>query len=205
MQVALFPLPTVLFPDGVLPLRVFEARYLDMVRDCLKSDSPFGVCLIRRGPEVGAPARIEDVGCLASIIGWDMQQLGVLNLRTLGIQRFRVREQQRETNALLVADVELIAPDNDHDLTPEHAACADLLRRVIDDLSTQRAQAEATALDANPFNAPYRLDSSVWVGNRLCEVLQVPLRAKQKLMQLEDARARLDIVTKYLRQHSVFK
>jgi len=126
-------------------------------------------------------------------------------LRTLGIQRFRVREQQRETNALLVADVELIAPDNDHDLTPGHAACADLLRRVIDDLSTQRAQAEATALDANPFNAPYRLDSSVWVGNRLCEVLQVPLRAKQKLMQLEDARARLDIVTKYLRQHSVFK
>ncbi len=205
MQVAVFPLHTVLFPDGVLPLRVFEARYLDMVRDCLKNDSPFGVCLIRRGSEVGPAAHIEDVGCLASIIGWDMQQLGVLNLRTLGSQRFRVREQRRNADALLVADIELIAPDNDHDLTPGHAPCADLLRRVIDDLSAQRAQAEATALDANPFNAPYRLNSSVWVGNRLCEVLQVPLKAKQKLMELEDASARLDIVTKYLRQHSVFK
>ena len=94
LDVALFPLQTVLFPEGLLPLRLFEQRYLEMAKTCLREDRPFGVCRIREGPEVGAPATPEDVGCLARIAHWDMQQLGVLNIVAQGTQRFRILERE---------------------------------------------------------------------------------------------------------------
>jgi uncharacterized protein len=206
MRIALFPLNTVLFPEGVLPLRVFEARYMDMVRDCMRGQAPFGVCLITQGTEVGKPAATESVGCLARIADWDMKQFGVLNIRCRGGERFRIVGRMVEASGLVRADVDLLPADEDRPLAAEHAACADLLRRVIDD---QRAQAEAIGENgeppAVPFEAPYRLDSSVWVGNRLCEVLPVPLKAKQKLMELDDAYTRLEIITQYLKQHAVLK
>jgi Lon protease-like protein len=80
LNIPIFPLNAVLFPGGLLPLRVFETRYMDMTRDCLKRDAPFGVCLIREGSEVGAPAVPEGIGCLATILEWDMQQQGILNI-----------------------------------------------------------------------------------------------------------------------------
>lgn len=210
-SVALFPLNTVLFPDGVLPLRIFEARYMDMVRDCMQREAGFGVCLIASGSEVGAPARTESVGCLARIVTWDMEQLGLLHIRTVGVQRFRIREAQPQPDQLLVANVDLIEPDEDTPLEPEHQACAALLTRVVDDVRAQHAErrrngeAEGDVLGRIPFEEPFRFDSSVWVGNRLCEVLPVPLKAKQKLMELEDARTRLEIITQYLKQHAVLK
>jgi Lon protease-like protein len=207
MRIAIFPLNTVLFPGGVLPLRVFEARYMDMVRDCMREQAPFGVCLITQGGEVGKAAQTEAVGCLAHIGDWDMQQFGVLNIRCRGGQRFRVLERSVEANGLVRAEVELIDDEEDRPLDPEHAACADLLRRIIDDL---RRQSEAGADEAKdggglPFDPPFRLDSSTWVGNRICEVLPVPLKAKQKLMELDDAHTRLAIITQYLKQHAVLK
>jgi hypothetical protein len=209
MRVALFPLSTVLFPEGVLPLRVFEARYMDMVRDCMRDQAPFGVCLISQGTEVGQPAQTEAVGCLAHIGDWDMQQLGVLNIRCRGGQRFRVLERAVEANGLVRAEVELIDDDDDCPLAPEHAACADLLRRIIEDMRAQAAQREDAGADEPgdplPFDPPYQLDSSTWVGNRICEVLPVPLKAKQKLMELDDAHTRLAIITQYLKQHDVLK
>ncbi len=213
IRIPLFPLNTVLFPDGVLPLRVFEIRYMDMVRDCMQDEAPFGVCLITRGAEVGGVAHTEAVGCLATIESWDMQQLGLLHLRTVGGQRFRIRHSHAQANGLLRAEVDLIEPDEDLPIEPEHQPCADLLARIIDDLAAQLAERRRTtdegtpdgALDGMPFAEPFRMDSSVWVGNRLCEVLPVPLKAKQKLMELEDAHARLEIVSQYLRQHAVLK
>lgn len=207
MRIALFPLNTVLFPGGVLPLRVFEARYMDMVRDCMREGSSFGVCLITQGAETGKAAGSETVGCLASIIDWDMKQLGVLNIRCRGGQRFRVLERMVESNGLVRAEIELLDPDEDRPLAPEHAPCADLLRRIIDDLRAQAAlQEEADDAGAGaPFEPPYQLDSSTWVGNRICEVLPVPLKAKQKLMELDDAYTRLSIITQYLKQHAVLK
>jgi len=207
MRIALFPLSTVLFPAGILPLRVFEARYMDMVRDCMREQTPFGVCLIAQSAEVGRAAQTEAVGCLAHITDWDMQQLGVLNIRCLGGQRFRVLERTVEPNGLVRADVELIDADDDRPLAPEHAACADLLRRIIDDLRSQAAIQEEgdNPGTSAPFEPPYQLDSSTWVGNRICEVLPVPLKAKQKLMELDDAHTRLAIVTQYLKQHAVLK
>ncbi len=210
-SVPLFPLHTVLFPDGVLPLRIFEARYMDMVRDCMQRDAPFGVCLITSGAEVGSAARTESVGCLARIVAWDMEQLGLLHIRTLGGQRFRVRNARTQADQLLVADIDLIEPDVDSALDPEHEPCAALLGRVIDDVRAQLAEkrrmglAEGEVLGSLPFAEPFRFDSSVWVGNRLCEILPVPLKAKQKLMELEDAHTRLAIITQYLKQHAVLK
>jgi Lon protease-like protein len=210
MRVPLFPLRTVLFPAGILPLRVFEARYMDMVRDCMKTDSPFGVCLITRGGEVGQAAQFEPVGCLASIVAWDMPQLGVLNIRTVGTQRFQVRERSTQADGLQVGEVDLIDPDEDSPLATQHQPCADLLRRIVADLEASRAERrsdgdEDDPASAMPFDRPYRFESSVWVGNRVCEVLNVPLKAKQKLMELDDAGARLDIITQYLRQHAIIK
>jgi len=210
-NIALFPLNAVLFPAGVLPLRIFEARYMDMVRDCMRRDEPFGVCLIVGGAETGAAARTENVGCLARIVAWDMEQLGLLHIRTVGGERFRILASQVQPDQLQRAEVELLEPDEDSPIDPEHQACAALLTRVIDDVRAQHAerrrtgQAEGDVMGRLPFEEPFQLDSSVWVGNRLCEVLPVPMRAKQKLMELDDAHTRLEIVTQYLRQHAVLK
>jgi Lon protease-like protein len=113
MQIPIFPLNTVLFPGGVLPLRVFEARYMDMTRECMRKGAPFGVCLIREGREVGAAAVPHTIGCLANIADWDMQQLGLLQLRTLGGSRFRILSQQIAGNGLITAEVELLADEDE--------------------------------------------------------------------------------------------
>jgi hypothetical protein len=212
MQLPLFPLSTVLFPGGVLPLKIFEARYMDMARDCLRDDSRFGVCLITdaRASEVSRATPTAGTGCSAIITAWDMQQLGLLHVRVIGQERFEVLESSSQSNGLIVAEIRTIAPDEDRPVPPEHAACVDLLRRIIDDLSAQAAERRREGkvddvLARLPFEEPYLLESSSWVSNRLCEVLPVPLKAKQKLMELPDGLTRLEIVHKYLKQHSVLK
>src|SRR2546425_9873456 len=110
LRVPILPLNTVLFPGGLLPLRVFEARYMDRTRECLKRNNPFGGGLIKTGSESGAPAVPEGIGCLAKIQECDMQQQGILNLKSRGSQRFRILERQTNTQGLISADVELIRP-----------------------------------------------------------------------------------------------
>lgn len=208
MQLPLFPLNTVLFPGGVLPLRVFEARYMDMVRQCMKTAAPFGVVLITKGGEVGTPAATESVGTLARIAAWDMPQLGLLHLRAIGGDRFRIEHTEVQPDGLQVARVEPIAPDDDLPLEEQYRPCADLLQRVIVDVGSQRTEGGSDSQDpinSVPFESPYRFDSSVWVGNRLCEFMPIPLRAKQKLMELQDATSRLQLVQRFLLQHGVLK
>jgi Lon protease-like protein len=187
----LFPLNTVLFPGGLLPLRVFEARYMDMTRECLKAEQPFGVCLIKDGKEVGTPANPEPVGTLAAITHWDMQQLGLLQLRTLGGGRFRILESSVATQGLIRARVEPIADETDAELPEEFTALADLLRLVIADKS------------AAVFAEPHALGSASWVGYRLSEILPVPLAAKQKLLELNGAVTRLQILYRFLEQRGL--
>jgi len=206
MRLPLFPLKTVLFPGGVLPLRVFEARYMDMVRQCMKTESLFGVVLITKGGEVGAPATTETVGTLARIVAWDMPKLGLLHLRAIGGDRFRIEHTEIQTDGLQVADVTPIAADDDLPLPQQHQPCADLLQRILIDVGSHRQDNDAETSDpvgALPFEPPYHLDSSVWVGNRLSEFIPVPLRARQKLMELQDARSRLELVQRFLLQHGV--
>ena len=126
----LFPLHTVLFPGGRLPLRIFEMRYMDMAKACLKDRSPFGVCLIREGREVGEPALPASVGTLARIEQWDMPQLGLLEIIALGGERFRILERRVEKNGLARARVELLAPDADADAPGSFAYCAHLVERM---------------------------------------------------------------------------
>lgn len=187
----IFPLNTVLFPGGVLPLRVFEARYMDMTRDCLKSERPFGVCLIRTGKEVGAPAEPETVGCLAHITSWDMEQLGLLQLRTRGGQRFRILGSSVAAQALRRAHIELIPHEEDAAMPEQFGALADLVRMVVADNG------------AAAFAEPHEFESASWVGYRLSEILKVPLAAKQKLLELDGALPRLEILYKFLEQRGV--
>jgi uncharacterized protein len=213
MRVALFPLSAVLFPQGVLPLRVFETRYLDMVRDCMRNGTLFGVSLITdpRASDVSRTTALEEVGCLARIDTWDMRQLGVLHIRAIGQDRFRLLRTETQADGLVLGDVQLIDPDDDAPIPAELRPCVDLLARILDDLREQlkrkQQSADATGdsdvLSQLPFAEPFHMDSSAWVSNRLCEVLPVPLKAKQKLMELTDAPTRLQIVHTYLKQHAV--
>jgi Lon protease-like protein len=169
----------VLFPGGRLPLRIFEQRYMEMAKACLKAESPFGVCLIREGAEVGAPATPNDVGTLAKIVNWDMPQLGVLHVTARGERRFRTLERRVQTDGLALGRIEFLPDDADSALPQNLSPCAKLLERVIE---------QHPAL----FEAPHRLDSCSWVSSRLAEILPLPLEAKQALLELDDARARLE-------------
>ena len=190
-RIPIFPLNTVLFPDGLLPLRVFEARYMDMARNCLKHQSHFGVCLIREGKEVGEPALPESVGCLASIVECDMQQLGVLQLLTRGGQRFRILDRDANGQGLVSARIELIPPEQELAMPEEYADCRRLLEMVVSD--------HGKAV----FGEPHRLDSATWVGHRLGEILPVPAAAKQQLLEMDDSIARLAILQRFLEQRGL--
>jgi Lon protease-like protein len=184
-DIPLFPLNAVLFPGGRLPLRIFEQRYMDMAKACLKDGTPFGVCLIREGKEVGAPATPVEVGCLARIGNWDMPQLGMLHITALGSQRFRIVERTLQPDGLGRATIELLPQDDDSAIPESCSGCVRLLERVIE---------QQSAL----FEPPHRLDSASWVSSRLAEVLPLPLPAKQELLELTDAPARLERINALL-------
>ena len=194
----LFPLQTVLFPGAQLGLKVFEARYLDLVTDCLRSKTPFGVLRLRQGAEAGTtdkPVLLEDIGTLAHIEEVDAEQAGVLRLRCAGGLRFKLRQSaQRSDNGLWVASVQLIAPDPARVPGPAMLQTVTALAEAIRKLQQR---------DAEPFARPYRLDDAGWVANRWCELLPLPAAAKQKLMELQDPVIRLSLVDGYLRDKKV--
>ena len=201
----LFPLKTVLFPGGVLPLRVFETRYVDMVRACMKTDSPFGVVAIRSGAEVGMAAEPYTIGTHAHIVEWDMPELGVLLLQTRGGSRFRILETRLQKNQLLEARTETLHSDEtilteqtDHALV----VCSRVLRVVMDEL-LERATAEAGNNYVSPFPEPHQLDHAGWVANRWCEMLPIEHDEKQSLLEISDDGERILRVEAYLQQNGV--
>lgn len=207
MTLPIFPLRTVLFPGGLLPLRVFEARYMDMVRNAMRDANEFGVCLIRKGEEVGkSDVDTADVGCRARIDDWNMEQLGVLQIATTGTARFRIVSRRTQPDGLLVADVEPMEAETATAVPADAAPCQVLLRRIVDRLEDERTkQREPSDSEGGtlPIAQPYLFDDATWVGNRLCELLPIPLSAKQKLMALTDAPTRLELVLRYLKQHGI--
>ncbi|MFT4068571.1 LON peptidase substrate-binding domain-containing protein [Paraburkholderia sp.] len=198
----LFPLHTVLFPDGLLPLKIFEARYLDMARDCLREKTPFGVCMLKSGAEVAReeePPVPEAIGCLAEIDECDVEAFGMLLIRARGTKRFRLLSHRVEASGLLVGMAEPLADDlplEGNELLAKFGACAEVLERII-------ATIRERDPDSLPFAEPFRLDDPSWVSNRLAEVLPIALRARQKLMELTDAGARIDVVHHYMQQHQL--
>lgn len=197
MILPLFPLGTVLFPGGRLPLRVFEQRYMSMCTRCLKDNTPFGICLLQSGHEVAqpgqAPAQAHATGTLATIGDWDMAQLGILNITAQGGQRFRVLRQWQEPDGLLVGKVALLDDDDATPVPEKHARLLPLLRAIIDDLA-----------DApNAPVTPHRFHDAGWVGMRLAEILPIPASAKQTLLEVDDVCDRLEIIYRFLDSKSL--
>ncbi len=179
----LFPLHTVLVPGAALDLRIFERRYLDMVRDCGRSGSGFGVCLILDGNEAGAPATPAAFGSEALIEDFDTTPDGLLSLRVRARRRFHVLRTRVRDSGLVVADIEWREDDTDASprLRPEHALLAELLRRMLEQ-----------AGGAEP--APLLFENAAWVGWRLAELLPLSMPQRQALLQLDDPHARLQFL-----------
>ena len=195
----LFPLQSVLFPEGLLSLKVFEARYLDLVGDCLREGRPFGVVALKRGTEVkreGEPVEFEAVGCVAELLDVDSAQPGILQVRCRGAQRFAVLASTQAANGLWTAEVELIEPD-------------DALLPTEDLLGSAKGLANAIQVmkrrNQTPFLEPYRFEDAGWIANRWCEILPIPLAARQKLMELPDPLVRLQLVDQFLRQKGILQ
>jgi len=187
----IFPLNTVLFPDALLPLRIFEVRYMDMARACLRESTPFGVCLIREGQEVGAPAVPENIGCVARLEQPDMEELGILKVVAHGTERFRIVSSEVDRNGLIVAEVERVEAEADAIEAPGLAECAEFLRKLIAGIGAER------------FAEPYLYDNATWVGFRLAEILPLRNDVKQKLLEVTDATLRLAVLHRFLRQQKL--
>ena len=189
----LFPLHTVLFPGASLGLKVFESRYLDLVSECLRGGWPFGVVCLDQGAEVGrtqTPVMFASVGVLARIDEVDAEQTGILHVRCTGTQRFRcIGEARQESNGLWVSRAELMADDPVRVPGPSMLMTVRALAGAIKTLGEQ---------GKSPFPEPYRLDDAGWVANRWCELLPIPVSAKQKLMALDDPVIRLSLVDGFL-------
>ena len=187
----LFPLNTVLFPGGVLALKVFEQRYMTMAKRCLQDHSLFGVCLIKEGAEVAAPVIPQRVGTLARIDTWDMPQLGVLNVRAIGLQRFQILNYQTAEDGLLVAQALKLPIEPPLPLPTEHAPCALVLQHIL------------AQVGAAKFEPPFAFDDGVWVGYRLAEIMPIKSNAKQSMLEMNDTLIRLDVLHKFLQQQGL--
>jgi uncharacterized protein len=196
-ELPLFPLQAVLFPDGLLALKVFEARYLDLTAACLRKNEPFGVVALRRGPEVRTPDQaiaFETIGTKAEVIDVDSPHAGILMVRCRGSVRFEVHSSRQQADGLWLARTTPI--DTDEAVAPPPALSA-VTRSLGDALAALEAQG------VQPFLLPHRFDDAAWVANRWCELLPIPLGAKQKLMELHDPLMRLKIVDDFLRTKGV--
>ena len=189
----LFPLGSVLFPGGLLALRVFEVRYLDMVRKCHQAGAPFGVIALTQGREVrqaGAPEeQFNDVGTLAVIEQIDTPQPGLITLLCRGSQRFRITQRSHLPHGLWIADVGHIDPDLMVPIPQDLRKASTALAQVLHTLK-QRDPETPTAI----VPTAAQLDDCGWVANRWCELLPVPLELKQRLMELDNPLVRLELV-----------
>lgn len=192
----LFPLGAVLFPGGVLQLRVFEVRYLDMIARCHKAGAPFGVVLLTEGSEVRQPGRKEAfsaVGTLATIGSLDNPRPGLMMVRATGAQRFRITASDQLKHGLWIADVERLAPDMPVPIPEDLRFTATALAKLI-----QSLQERANAPGELPLQGPWRLDDCGWVANRWCELLPLPVQLKQQMMELDNPLVRLELISDVL-------
>jgi len=189
-ELPIFPLASVLFPGGVIPLRIFEPRYMGMAKACLKNDVAFGICLIREGEEVGEPAVPEAVGTTARIQEWDMQQLGILQVRATGGARFRILERHVDESGLITGQV-IPIPEDENTAGTEFAQCSEFLRKVL------------TRIGNSHFKGEVRFDDPSWVSFRITEILPISQIIKQKMLELTDARMRLEILYRVLQDQQL--
>jgi Lon protease-like protein len=203
LSIPIFPLGATLFPDGMMALKIFEVRYLDMTKKCLRDNTPFGIVTLNQGIEVqvaGKQVEFAEVGTLATIIHFEAVQPSLFMLRCQGGQRFKILQCELQANGLWRAEVELIAPDEVVGIPPELLPTADALTKIIRTLEDQ-----GIAPDQRPIIQPYQLQDCAWVANRCAELLDLPSQQKQHLLTMENPRLRLDLVQELLEDMGVFK
>jgi len=196
-ELPLFPLNAVLFPGGLVGLKVFEARYLDLVADCLRDRQPFGIVALRSGSDIrksGETVSFEQVGTLAEILTADSQQAGILQVHCSGSRRFTIASSRQRADGLWLARADPI--EDDEPIAPA-ASTLESVRALAATIGSLKAKV--------PFLEPHRFDDAGWVANRWCEVLPISLAAKQKLMELTDPNIRLQLVDDFLRSKGVVR
>ena len=179
-DIALFPLHTVLFPGGPLPLRIFETRYTDMVRNCMREQQPFGVVLIQEGEEAGPVATTATVGCSARIVDFYTLQDGLLGISCVGERKFSVLRVWRAPDGLNVGEVSWLEPEPRITLPEEYAQFGATVRRAVEELAEHYQHVEK------------HFDDASWIGARITELIPIGLNEKQVLLELDDPIARLD-------------
>jgi Lon protease-like protein len=181
-RIALFPLGTVLFPEGRLPLRIFETRYVDMVRQVMREQTGFGVVLIRHGAEVGAVGEIAPVGTFARIVDFDQLPGGLLKIVARGERRFRVLSREVRKDGLHVAEVEWLEDVPEVLGEAEYPELRATLARVLAQLGDEYPAGE------------HRMDDALWVGGQLGQLLPAPAEFRQRILEVDGARARLGLL-----------
>jgi Lon protease-like protein len=189
-ELPLFPLNTVVFPGGRLSLRVFEQRHLDMVKQAIAGDAPFGICAIREGAETGTPAVPHAVGTQVRVTDWDMPETGILHIDTRAQKRFVIRDLRTEPSGLIVGTVDAVSSEPPVAVPDEVGLAVEILRHIVAEYG-----------DAH-FPAPHEFDNAVWVGYRLAEVLPLKLGTRQNLLEMNDAVTRLRILAEFLRKQT---
>jgi Lon protease-like protein len=179
-KIPIFTLNTVLFPEEQLPLRIFETRYLDMVRECLRNDVGFGICLIKKGKEVGTHAEPYGIGTYARIVDWDQNPDGILSINVLGGQRFKIVESKPERNQLLLADVDWIDESDSSDLPEKYYSLKDLLSQLIEQLNLD------IPVDSGEMH------DAMWVSYRIAELFPFDTYHKQEILEIDDDVERLE-------------
>ena len=201
----LFPLGTVLYPGGLLPLQIFEVRYLDMIGKCHKAGAPVGIISLTEGSEVRRPKdsgpsgdgfaseAFGSVGTLASITEFSVPQPGLMMIRCVGTQRFEISSREKLKHGLWIANVTRLDDDQTVPIPDDLQRTANALGKLIKSLQERRVPE-----DQMPLLAPYQLDDCGWVANRWCELLPMPLELKQRLMELDNPLLRLELVSDIL-------
>ena len=187
MELPLFPLNTVLFPDGLLPLRIFETRYVDMVGRCMRQGSPFGVVPIRSGAEVGGVVETAELGTTARIVDFSRLPDGLLGITCKGERKFRVLKLWQQPDGLNVGDIEYLPAEVVVELPVEYHHLGDLLRKVLPELGEPYASMPGNYTDAS------------WVSARLAEILPVSAADKAGLLELDEPLARLAQLNRIVR------
>jgi Lon protease-like protein len=190
--IPLFPLNTVFFPDGALPLRIFEVRYLDMIGKCLASGGQFGVVALTRGSEVRTPEGQEtfsSVGTMARILSSESPMSGLMQIACIGTSRFEIIASEQQKNGLWMAEVNIVADDRRVEVPDELQNTADALDNLIESLIAQGVPPKDM-----PVVPPYRYDECGWVANRWAEMLPISLTQKQQLLMLDNPLLRLELV-----------
>ena len=192
-KIPLFPLGTVLFPDGVIALKIFEARYLDMIKKCLREKTEFGVVSILQDQtdETSSPT-FSQIGTLAQIEDFDPVQPALYMTKSVGTQRFKLINSQQEPGGLWIGEVELLENDPITPVPKEHEKVVHLLNEIISVIQSE------DLLGESPFKKPFKTDDCGWVSNRLAELLPISLAQKNHLLSQTNPRIRLDLVTELI-------